>query len=90
VCIPAYNEDKMAKVKRKIPRVTSVRYGSRNRERAGALIEQYKPKNMKCPFTGKVGKVKRISAGIFISTATGEKFTAKAYSPKMNTNVTNE
>jgi len=80
----------MAKVKRKIPTVTSVRYGSRNREKAGSIVEQYKPKNMKCPFTGKVGKVKRLSAGIFISTATGEKFTAKAYSPKMNTKVSND
>jgi ribosomal protein L37AE/L43A len=80
----------MAKVKAKVPRVSSVKYGARNREKVGALVEQYKPKNMRCPFTGKKGKVKRIAAGIFISTATGEKFTAKAYSPEVTKKATEE
>lgn len=72
----------MAKIKQKVPRVSGVRYGQKSRERVGSLQDQYKPKNMTCPFTGKKGKVKRLASGIYISTATGEKFTGRAYSPK--------
>ena len=80
----------MAKIKQKVPRVSSVRYGAKNREKVGMIVDQYKPKNMRCPFTGKKGKVRRISAGIFISTATGEKFTAKAYSPEFMKRMSEE
>lgn len=58
------------------------RYGARNREKVGMIEKQYQRKSMKCPITNKAGGVKRISAGIFLSTKTGVKFAGKAYSPQ--------
>ncbi|MFT4313089.1 MAG: hypothetical protein ACMXYA_01665 [Candidatus Woesearchaeota archaeon] len=58
------------------------RYGAKNREKIGAIKQSYKKKSMKDPITNKKGGVKRVSAGIFISTKTGKKFTARAYSPQ--------
>ncbi len=58
------------------------RYGAKNREKVGAIQHQYKQKSMKCPLTNKVGGVKRVGSGIFVSTKTGKKFTGRAYNPK--------
>ncbi len=66
------------------------RYGAKNREKVGALKQSYTKNKMKCPLTNKVGGVRRVSAGIFVSTKTNTKFTGRAYSPLKSVKATED
>ncbi|MFT4311961.1 MAG: 50S ribosomal protein L37ae [Candidatus Woesearchaeota archaeon] len=71
----------MAKEHKKLPSNRfGARYGAKNREKVGNLEKQYKQK-LEDPITGKIGGVKRLASGIYVSKKTGIKFAGRAYTP---------
>lgn len=59
------------------------RYGNTLRRKVSDIEGRYrKGADLKCPFSGKSKKVKRVASGIWVSKVTGKKFVGKAYQPE--------